>query len=108
MITVKVITNKDNRDLLGVHMIGPHVTDLISEAALAKYSTPIFGSLITISPYDECIRYKTFEGMEKQPFFLYHFTFLWVCTIISRCYLHRNDFLFTISNGRSPDCDAWG
>ncbi|KMK77010.1 dihydrolipoyl dehydrogenase [Alkalihalobacillus pseudalcaliphilus] len=34
---IKVITNKDNRDLLGVHMIGPHVTDLISEAALAKY-----------------------------------------------------------------------
>ncbi|MFC0561595.1 dihydrolipoyl dehydrogenase [Halalkalibacter alkalisediminis] len=33
---VKVISNADNDDLLGVHMIGPHVTDLISEAALAK------------------------------------------------------------------------
>jgi dihydrolipoamide dehydrogenase len=33
---VKVIANKDNHDVLGVHMIGPHVTDLISEAALAK------------------------------------------------------------------------
>ncbi|MFC4558754.1 dihydrolipoyl dehydrogenase [Virgibacillus kekensis] len=33
---VKVITNKDNEDLLGVHMIGPHVTDMISEAGLAK------------------------------------------------------------------------
>ncbi|KGA97886.1 dihydrolipoamide dehydrogenase [Alkalihalobacillus alcalophilus ATCC 27647 = CGMCC 1.3604] len=33
---VKVIANADNHDLLGVHMIGPHVTDLISEAALAK------------------------------------------------------------------------
>ncbi|WP_332632301.1 dihydrolipoyl dehydrogenase [Halalkalibacter flavus] len=33
---VKVIANKDNQDVLGVHMIGPHVTDLISEAALAK------------------------------------------------------------------------
>ncbi|ARK31377.1 dihydrolipoyl dehydrogenase [Halalkalibacter krulwichiae] len=33
---VKVIVNAKNDDLLGVHMIGPHVTDLISEAALAK------------------------------------------------------------------------
>jgi len=32
----KIIANADNDDLLGVHMIGPHVTDLISEAALAK------------------------------------------------------------------------
>ncbi|WP_027963385.1 dihydrolipoyl dehydrogenase [Halalkalibacillus halophilus] len=32
---VKIITNKDNEDLLGVHMIGPHVTDMISEAGLA-------------------------------------------------------------------------
>ncbi|GAA0458211.1 dihydrolipoyl dehydrogenase [Alkalibacillus silvisoli] len=31
----KIITNKDNEDLLGVHMIGPHVTDMISEAGLA-------------------------------------------------------------------------
>jgi dihydrolipoamide dehydrogenase len=32
---VKVIGNTDTRDTLGVHMIGPHVTDLISEASLA-------------------------------------------------------------------------
>ncbi|MDV2580930.1 dihydrolipoyl dehydrogenase [Alkalibacillus haloalkaliphilus] len=31
----KIITNEDNEDLLGVHMIGPHVTDMISEAGLA-------------------------------------------------------------------------
>ena len=33
---VKIIMNKDNEDLLGVHMVGPHVTDMISEAGLAK------------------------------------------------------------------------
>lgn len=33
---VKVIADKESDDILGVHMIGPHVTDLISEAALAK------------------------------------------------------------------------
>jgi dihydrolipoamide dehydrogenase len=33
---VKVITDEKTNDLLGVHMIGPHVTELISEAALAK------------------------------------------------------------------------
>ncbi|WP_158735208.1 dihydrolipoyl dehydrogenase [Alteribacillus sp. YIM 98480] len=33
---VKFVANKENDDLLGVHMIGAHVTDLISEAALAK------------------------------------------------------------------------
>ncbi|GAF63824.1 leucine dehydrogenase [Bacillus sp. TS-2] len=33
---VKIIADQNNQDLLGVHMIGPHVTDLISEAALAK------------------------------------------------------------------------
>ncbi|WP_174613753.1 dihydrolipoyl dehydrogenase [Virgibacillus ihumii] len=33
---VKIITDKDSEDLLGVHMIGPHVTDMISEAGLAK------------------------------------------------------------------------
>ncbi|MDT8862547.1 dihydrolipoyl dehydrogenase [Alkalihalobacillus sp. MEB130] len=32
----KIIVNDSNQDVLGVHMIGPHVTDLISEAALAK------------------------------------------------------------------------
>ncbi|MDY0405629.1 dihydrolipoyl dehydrogenase [Virgibacillus sp. 179-BFC.A HS] len=33
---VKIIADKKNDDILGVHMIGPHVTDMISEAALAK------------------------------------------------------------------------
>lgn len=33
---VKIIANKKTDDILGVHMIGPHVTDLISEAGLAK------------------------------------------------------------------------
>ncbi|WP_040981542.1 dihydrolipoyl dehydrogenase [Oceanobacillus jeddahense] len=33
---VKIITDKKTQDLLGVHMIGPQVTDMISEAGLAK------------------------------------------------------------------------
>ncbi|MCJ0930919.1 dihydrolipoyl dehydrogenase [Virgibacillus halodenitrificans] len=33
---VKVIADKTTEDLLGVHMVGPHVTDMISEAGLAK------------------------------------------------------------------------
>lgn len=33
---VKIVANEENDDLLGVHMIGPHVTDMISEAGLAK------------------------------------------------------------------------
>ncbi|TFJ93727.1 dihydrolipoyl dehydrogenase [Lentibacillus salicampi] len=33
---VKIIADKDTDDLLGVHMVGPHVTDMISEAGLAK------------------------------------------------------------------------
>ncbi|MFG6114405.1 dihydrolipoyl dehydrogenase [Halobacillus sp. MO56] len=33
---VKIIADKQTDDLLGVHMIGPHVTDMISEAGLAK------------------------------------------------------------------------
>jgi dihydrolipoamide dehydrogenase len=32
---VKIISNEETDDLLGVHMIGPHVTDMISEAGLA-------------------------------------------------------------------------
>ncbi len=31
----KVISNSDNQDTLGVHIIGPHATDLIAEASLA-------------------------------------------------------------------------
>lgn len=33
---VKLVIDEVTEDLLGVHMIGPHVTDMISEAALAK------------------------------------------------------------------------
>ncbi|KIL49029.1 dihydrolipoamide dehydrogenase [Jeotgalibacillus alimentarius] len=33
---VKIIADKASNDILGVHMIGPHVTDMISEAGLAK------------------------------------------------------------------------
>jgi dihydrolipoamide dehydrogenase len=31
----KVISNTENQDTLGVHIVGPHATDLISEASLA-------------------------------------------------------------------------
>ena len=31
----KIISDEDSDDLLGVHMVGPHVTDMISEAGLA-------------------------------------------------------------------------
>lgn len=33
---VKVVADKKTNDILGIHMIGPNVTDLISEASLAK------------------------------------------------------------------------
>ncbi|MCM3091542.1 MULTISPECIES: dihydrolipoyl dehydrogenase [unclassified Cytobacillus] len=33
---VKIVADKDTDDILGVHMIGPHVTDMISEAGLAR------------------------------------------------------------------------
>ncbi|WP_209123112.1 dihydrolipoyl dehydrogenase [Alkalihalobacillus sp. BA299] len=33
---VKLVVDEKTDDLLGVHMIGPHVTDMISEAAIAK------------------------------------------------------------------------
>jgi dihydrolipoamide dehydrogenase len=33
---VKIVADNETDDLLGVHMIGPHVTDMISEAGLAK------------------------------------------------------------------------
>jgi dihydrolipoamide dehydrogenase len=33
---VKIVSDEKTQDILGVHMIGPHVTDLISEAALAR------------------------------------------------------------------------
>ncbi|MEC5422309.1 dihydrolipoyl dehydrogenase [Virgibacillus sp. C22-A2] len=33
---VKIIADNNTEDILGVHMVGPHVTDMISEAGLAK------------------------------------------------------------------------
>ncbi len=33
---VKIVADEKTNDILGVHMIGPHATDLISEAALAR------------------------------------------------------------------------
>lgn len=33
----KVIVDQNNNDLLGVHIIGSHATELISEAALALF-----------------------------------------------------------------------
>jgi dihydrolipoamide dehydrogenase len=33
---VKLVVDEETEDLLGVHMIGPHVTDMISEAGLAR------------------------------------------------------------------------
>lgn len=33
---VKIVSDEDTNDILGVHMIGPNVTDLISEAGLAR------------------------------------------------------------------------
>ncbi|MGM9926192.1 MAG: dihydrolipoyl dehydrogenase [Bacillus sp. (in: firmicutes)] len=33
---VKMVADQETDDILGVHMIGPHVTDLISEAGLAQ------------------------------------------------------------------------
>src|SRR5690625_4563824 len=34
---VKIITDADSEDILGIHMVGPQVTDMISEGALAKF-----------------------------------------------------------------------
>jgi dihydrolipoamide dehydrogenase len=33
---VKIVADEATNDLLGVHMVGPHVTDMISEAGLAR------------------------------------------------------------------------
>ncbi|MEK4229881.1 dihydrolipoyl dehydrogenase [Solibacillus sp. FSL H8-0538] len=41
---VKVIADEQSNDVLGVHMIGPHVTDMISEAAL--------GILLNATPWE--------------------------------------------------------
>ncbi len=33
---VKIVSDRETNDILGVHMIGPHVTNMISEAGLAR------------------------------------------------------------------------
>src|SRR5699024_12548908 len=33
--TIKMITDDENEDILGVHLIGEHATELISEASIA-------------------------------------------------------------------------
>ena len=33
---VKIIADEQTNDIIGIHMVGPHVTDLIGEASLAK------------------------------------------------------------------------
>lgn len=33
---VKIIAHQETEDIIGIHMIGPHVTDMISEGGLAK------------------------------------------------------------------------
>lgn len=49
---VKVIGDVESGDLLGVHMIGPHVTDLIAEAALAQFLNATTWELgVTIHPH---------------------------------------------------------
>ena len=32
---VKIVADKKTNDVLGVHMVGPHVTELVSEVSLA-------------------------------------------------------------------------
>ena len=43
---VKIIADEETNDILGVHMIGPHVTDMISEAGLARYLMQHHGKLL--------------------------------------------------------------
>lgn len=50
---VKIIADAKSNDILGVHMVGPHVTNLISEAALAQFlnATPWeIGSMVHPHP----------------------------------------------------------
>lgn len=49
---VKIVADEETNDILGVHMIGPHVTDMISEAGLARVldATP-WEVALTIHPH---------------------------------------------------------
>ena len=48
----KMIADADTNDLLGVHIIGPHATEMIAEAGLARLleSTP-YELAITVHPH---------------------------------------------------------
>jgi len=46
---IKVIANKATRELVGVHMIGPHVSEMIAEACLAIDQRIKFDSLQRLS-----------------------------------------------------------
>jgi dihydrolipoamide dehydrogenase len=49
---VKVVADVKTSDVLGVHMIGPHVTDMISEAALAQLLNAVSWEVgMTIHPH---------------------------------------------------------
>ncbi|MFC6602378.1 dihydrolipoyl dehydrogenase [Ectobacillus funiculus] len=48
---VKIIADERTNDILGVHMIGPHVTDMISEAALARVLDATPWEIGTIHPH---------------------------------------------------------
>lgn len=49
---VKFVADRKTDDLLGVHMIGPHVTDMISEAALARVLDAAFWEVAeTVHPH---------------------------------------------------------
>jgi pyruvate/2-oxoglutarate dehydrogenase complex dihydrolipoamide dehydrogenase (E3) component len=43
---VKIVADEVTNDILGVHMIGPHVTDMITEAGLAWYCMQLHGKLL--------------------------------------------------------------
>ena len=50
---VKIIADETSNDVIGVHIIGPHATDLISEAALGLFlnaSPSEFGQMIHLHP----------------------------------------------------------
>ena len=50
---VKIIADEASNDVVGVHLIGPHATDLISEAALALFlnATPWeLGQMVHLHP----------------------------------------------------------
>jgi len=48
----KVVADRSTGDLLGVHLVGPHVTELIAEASLARFLDAVPWELArTIHPH---------------------------------------------------------